>query len=146
MIRPATFGLALLTATAAQAHSGVDNPVVQARMTNMMDTAKALKTIGLMARGETTFDAEVARTAAAAIAQQADQIATVFTAPESHPKSEAIPLIWDEFEAFAEMGRDSARTARALSTSIETPDDLRPALAALGKTCSACHERYRAEN
>ena len=54
-------GVILLTATAALAHQGVKNKAVMARMNAMSEIAKNTKTLGEMAKGATTFDAEAAR-------------------------------------------------------------------------------------
>ena len=96
-----------------------------------------------MATGEAAFDAESARRAAAAIAEDASHIPALFEAQEDDPKSEALPAIWEEFSEFTEMSDELAVIALGLSTSIETQADVQQAVMALGQACRACHQAYR---
>ena len=133
----------LLAATAALAHQGVRNPAVKARMDAMGAISENTKILGAMAKGELSFDARAAREAARAIATTASDVPGLFEAPETDPKSEALPAIWDRFDDFVVKTETMVAAADAASTSIETPADLRAALSAIGATCKACHEAYR---
>ena len=132
-----------LTAGAALAHSGVKNPAVQARMNAMMDIAGATKVLGNMAKGTVPFDAAAAREAAAQIADKAAQVPTLFAAPETDPKSEAAPAIWQDFATFTAQARQMETAASAAAAQIAAPEDLRAGLAAIGATCASCHKAYR---
>ena len=136
-------GIALLTATAALAHQGVQNPAVKARMDGMSVIAENMKTIGLMAKGTNEFDAALARSAAAAIAEHAAAAPALFESNETDPKSEARPEIWTNFDDFVLKATELETVANGLSTSINDKSDLRSAMRSLGKTCKACHAIYR---
>ncbi|WP_165606519.1 c-type cytochrome [Yoonia litorea] len=114
-----------------------------ARMNSMSAIAEDLKVIALMARGEEPFDAEAARAAAASIAAESAQIEALFTEPEDDPKSEAKPSIWENFAQFSSIAAEMEAIALGLSTSIQTSEDIRPALASLGQSCRTCHEAFR---
>lgn len=135
--------LALGTATAAIAHEGVKNPAVMARMNGMTNIAAEVKVLGDMAKGLAPFDQAAARTAAASIARHAAETPKLFQAREDDPKSEALPVIWGNFDDFTAKSLELETIALGLSTSIGSADDLRPALQQLGANCSACHEIYR---
>ena len=70
--------------------------------------------------------------AAAAIAARAATVPKLFEAQEDDPKSEALPIIWDEFAAFTEKSKDMESAALRMSSSVTTLDELRPALLELG--------------
>ena len=135
--------IVVLSATIAAAHSGVQNKAVKARMDAMGDIAAEMKTLGLMANGAVGFDADVARDAAADIAHHAARTPALFKAEEDDPRSEAKPDIWSDFADFTAKSDALETVAFGLSTSIMTLDDLKPAMAALGATCKACHSAYR---
>lgn len=132
----------ILSAGAALAHQGVQNPAVKARMDAMSAIADNTRILGEMAKGARPFDATDARAAAAAIADHAGQTPDLFAAPEQDPKSEALPAIWTDFDDFTALSA-ALQVAAEKATGITTPEDLRPALAAIGGACKACHERYR---
>ena len=136
-------GLALVAATAVLAHEGVQNPAVKARMDGMSAIAMNMKTIGQMAKGVTEFDAETARSAAAAIAKQASATPRLFEANESDPKSEARPEIWSNFDDFTVKATELAALATRYSNSIKEQTDLNAAVDALGANCKSCHSAYR---
>lgn len=129
--------------TVALAHGGVKNAAVMARMEGMKSIGDAMKVMGQMAKGETSFDATVARAAAADVDRFAGQIPALFKAPESDPKTEALPVIWESFEDFAAKAQQTETLARALSTNLKTPGDLNEGLMQLGASCKACHKEYR---
>ncbi|MDP5221069.1 cytochrome c, partial [Ruegeria sp. 2205SS24-7] len=131
-------GLLLATATAALAHQGVQNPAVKARMDGMSAIAKNMKTLGQMSKGATAFDAAIARSAAAAIAEHAAATPGLFEANETDPKSEARSEIWSNFEDFAMKATELETIAVGFSTSINDPTDLNAAMAALGANCKSC--------
>lgn len=136
--------LALIgAASTALAHSGVQNPTVAARMEGMSAMGQQMKVIGLMAKGETAFDAEAARAAATAIAARAAETPELFAPEETDPKSEARPAIWQDFEAFTGLATELEAAAWEVSARIDTPQDLRPAMMALGGACKSCHARFR---
>lgn len=138
--------MALLVAgigSVALAHGGVKNATVMARMNGMTSISEAMKVLGAMAKGQTQFDSETARAAAKDVAYLSAQIPDLFQAPETDPKTEALPVIWERFDAFTALAQETETSALALSQSLTTPDDLTAGLAQLGATCKACHKEYR---
>ena len=132
-----------LAATAVAAHQGVQNPTVKARMDNMSAIAENVKTLGSMAKGQTTFDQASARDAALAIATHAVETTTLFQDPATDPKSEARAEIWENFEDFTAKADELEMVARPLSNSISVKADLGVAMRDLGATCKSCHADYR---
>ncbi|MEO1538071.1 MAG: cytochrome c [Pseudomonadota bacterium] len=133
----------IFAGAAAVGHEGVKNPAVMARMNGMSAIASELKVIGEMAKGVTAFDAVQARAAAVAIAGHAAETPELFAAPESDPKSEALPAIWENFDDFTEKALELEAIAGDLSQTLNAREDLRPALQSLGENCSSCHKAYR---
>ncbi|MGV6850215.1 MAG: c-type cytochrome [Marinibacterium sp.] len=133
----------LIAATAALAHSGVKNPAVKARMAAMSAIGDATKILGQMAKGQTAFDAATARAAAQTIAEHAATTPDLFEAPETDPKSEALPVIWTKYEDFTAKALELHKVAEGLAETIQTPEDLRAGLGQLGGACKSCHSVYR---
>ncbi|MXQ08895.1 cytochrome c [Alphaproteobacteria bacterium GH1-50] len=132
--------LSLTIASAAFAHSGVKDPQVKAWMENMKSIATETKTLGQMARGMTPFDRDAAEAALASLEAHAARIPDVFARPAEDPLSEAQPTIWTEPEDFT---RAATALRSAARLPVETADDLRAAMGAIGSTCKECHGRYR---
>ena len=77
------------------------------------------------------------------IDQLAVETPTVFEKRVFDPKSEAKGLIWEEFETFTKISNSLAASAKQLSSSMKSFDDLRPALITLSQSCKECHSRFR---
>lgn len=133
----------LLAAGAAVAHQGVTNPTVKARMDAMSTIGKHTKTLGLMVKGASDFDAETARQAAEEIAVHAARAPELFEEEVITPKSEALPEIWDNYEDFTGIADELKDVAAKAAETIDTPDDLRVALGEIGGACKSCHQSYR---
>lgn len=143
-MRKATLALAAtLTATMALAHTDVKNAAVLARMDAMKGIAQNLKVLGDMAKGERAFDAAEAGAAKAAMAAHVDEVPALFAAPETDPKSEALPAIWDNMADFEAKTADMARAVAALETG--SAEAIGAGLRDVGATCGACHKLYRQE-
>ena len=134
---------AMLAATTTLAHQGVQNPAVMARMESMSEIADKMKILGTMAKGSLAFDAQTAREAAADIARHAEQTPALFQANETDPKSEAKSNIWEDFDDFTKKSEELVRVASGYAETVQSADDLRAAVGALGATCQACHATYR---
>ena len=60
-------------------------------------------------------------------------------------KSEALPIIWEEKDAFNALMQKSADNMIKLTSIIEDADDIRGTLGKLmWANCKACHSKYRA--
>ena len=138
------FTVVLITASSIVfAHSGVKDKNVKERMMLMKEMANNTKTIGQMLKGKTPFDASEAKLALERLASLSLETPKVFKINASDPKSEARPAIWDEFDEFTKLSKDLAETSLLLAGSIDSIDDLRPALQGVSSGCKACHRQYR---
>ena len=105
----------MVTGTAALAHGGVKDPHVMHRMMGMSELAKQMKLIGAMAKGAMPFDADAARAALLNISREASQIPALFETAATDPKSEALPVIWDEFDSFTSRASELESLTRGLA-------------------------------
>ena len=112
-------------------------------MDGMSAIAENMKVLGQMWKGATEFDADVARSATAAIAEHASATPGLFEANETDPKSEARPEIWSNFEDFTDKASELEVIAIGVATSINDPSDLNAAMSALVANCKSCHSVYR---
>ena len=135
--------ISMLVASTALAHEGVKNPAVKARMDGMSAIAENMKTLSLMFKEDVAFDLENAQLSLSKIANHAAQTPALFEAKEDDPKSEAKDEIWSNFEDFSNEALTLEAIALKLSTSINSSEDLGPALRELGASCKACHSMYR---
>ncbi|PTV93312.1 cytochrome c556 [Rhodobacter aestuarii] len=134
--------IALGVATMAFAHGGVKNPAVLARMENMKAISDQMKGLAAMAKEERPFDAAQIVRSLEQISADAARIPALFQAPETDPKSEALPAIWQEFDRFENLSADLSVAV----TEVGAPEnltDLRSAVQQIGVTCKACHDPFR---
>lgn len=139
-----TCAAAALTATAAIAHEGATG-VVKVRMDAMSAIADDMKLIGRGLRSG-TLDAAAGAEAASRIAGHAADIPEQFREPNTDHPSEALPVIWDEFERFSEIAGELETHAAAFVVEAGAGADnggLNAAFRQMGATCSACHEDFR---
>ena len=125
------------------AHSGVLNKDVAARMTLMSSMGRNMGVLGKMLQKKAPFDQGKAVEAINNIEQLAVETPMVFEKRVLDPKSEAKELIWEEFESFTKISTGLATSAKQLSSSMKSSDDLRPALINLSQSCKECHSRFR---
>lgn len=134
--------LALLScATALMAHEGVKDPDVKARMHLMMQVKDAMGTLGKMANGSLAFDASQAMQAQSDLAGYAADIPAKFESAASDAKSEALPVIWTDWDGFTKKADAMQLAFAALDAS--TLDTLRAGLGTAGGTCKDCHKGFR---
>lgn len=130
----------------AFAHSGATG-IVKQRMELMKSIADQMKTIGKMIKGEENFDAQQVAKAAEMIVSHSEQVPEMFPEGSNEAPSEALPVIWQDWETFLQLSADMKQHASDLLSAAENAVDvsgIRPQFAAVGKTCSACHEDFRA--
>lgn len=130
-------------ASAALAHSDVKNEAVKARMGLMMTLQQATGVIGDMAKGKTPFDAAKAEAARRSLIDAAEKTPAFFKAPETDPKSEALPEIWENWDDFMQKNMALQSAAQALKTG--SAKTLGAGMRDLGRSCGACHKAYRVE-
>lgn len=136
-------GAVALMALPVLAHSDVDNPTVQARMSLMEDIRNEMGTLAGMMRGRVDFDAATAEAARAELERLAADIPAKFEANETHPESESAPAIWEDWAGFSADAEALEVAAAAVDTT--SLDSLRGSFGPVGQACGACHQSYRVE-
>ena len=109
-----------------------------------------LGALGAIAKGEVEYDAASAQAAA-------DNLVTIsnvnqrFNWPEGSSQfdtanTRAKPEIWENLDDMIAKWEDFGSSAQKMQIAAgDGPDAIRSAIGAIGGTCKACHERYRAE-
>ncbi|MDA4847409.1 c-type cytochrome [Hoeflea poritis] len=147
-IRSLAIALAVVSVTCgglALAHSGATG-IVKQRMDAMKDIAAQMKLIGAMVKAERAYDAAAAAAAADIIVQHADAMLSLFPEGSNEHPSEALTIIWSDWDGFSRSARELSASATVLSeTAVGTASaaDITAPFAAVGKTCASCHEDYR---
>jgi cytochrome c556 len=143
-MRSFTIGMALVGAVGLGA-AFAQGSVIKQRQDIMESNGKAVGLVSKMAKGETPYDAKAAADAMKSIHGNAVKFTTLF--PEGTEKGEdtrAKPEIWKNKKDFEDWGKqledDAAKAQAAAAGGL---DSMKTALAALGKTCSGCHDDYR---
>lgn len=130
------------------AHSGATG-VVKERMELMDSIASQMKLVGEMIKGQRAFAADSAVAAANMIAKHAAEMPEKFPEGSLDHPSEALPVIWEDWDDFLRLTEELETAANLLAQTAQSATDsgeLRSAFATLGKTCSACHEGFRKAN
>lgn len=117
------------------------------RHEHMETLGKATKTINNQLKSPTP-DVEQIRRSAAVIAQRAPDLVSWFpagTGPDVG-KTRGKAEIWQTPDDFATKANDFVRAAEDFDSAAKSGDlgQIESSFAALGKTCKACHDRYRA--
>lgn len=123
------------------AHSGATG-IVKERMEIMKDVGAVMKELGAMVKGKVEFDAVTVAKRGRDLKSHAASIPALFPANSIHGPSEALPTIWENFEAFSQIASNLESAAVALS-GVTKSSALPAALGAAGRTCKACHTDYR---
>jgi cytochrome c556 len=143
-MKPITAALALglvLTGSFAFAKAGVKDPGVKARERKMEAIALNLKLLAHMADGKMDFNADDAGTAKASILAAVKRIPALFKPHDTDPKSDALPVIWAQWDDFTKKAGAARMAVELIDT--DTQDGLQISLRGIGKACKACHETYR---
>lgn len=133
------FGASL--ASAALAHSGATG-IVKERMDGFKAAKKSMKTLKSAVRSSEF--ATVAREAET-LNLWFENLDTYFPVGSNPRPSEALDVIWQEFDRFSSIGRDSANASAALLRGANEGDAelIREAFSELAASCKACHDDYR---
>lgn len=104
-------------------------------------------TLGGMAKGKIPFDAKVVERNATRINQLSFMIADYTRTDTSayKVKTEALPKVWKEREAF-EKRIDDLTSASAKLVKVSTSGDesaIKAAIGGVGKTCGGCHDNFK---
>ncbi|WP_147126745.1 c-type cytochrome [Shimia ponticola] len=132
-----------LAATTAVAHQGVKNPDVMARMNSMTSAKDAFREVLLMASEKAPFDAVKAAAARDILIRSGQDTPSLFANGATDPKSEALPVIWTQFDDFT--AKAQSFTAAAIALDPTSLAGLKAGMPAVGEGCRACHFTYRKE-
>ena len=135
-------GLLMSTGTAV-AHEGVKNPGVMARMHAMKDMGAEVKALVAFIEGKQAFDAERVQARVNRLAEDVARTGALFKGADEDPKSEALPVIWEDFADFEARAEAVETFLRAEAAGLQSVDDLGPFVQKLGAQCKACHRVYR---
>ncbi|MBL8198340.1 MAG: cytochrome c [Chromatiales bacterium] len=80
-----------------------------------------------------------------ALAALGTQIKVLFPAGTETGDTDALPLIWQEQEKFAQLLKASEKSTAELRTAVAAGDKAATmqAFKAVGESCKGCHDRYR---
>lgn len=137
-------GLALSGALVGTVLAQATDPIA-ARKDNRKQAGAAMKAI------KGIIDAKGPTSGAVAHAAKIKELsaAHVKLYPKGSDKGDtkALPLIWTDWAGFEAANKAEANAADAMATAAGTGkmDALTAAFGATGKTCGACHEKYRAK-
>ncbi|MET0123224.1 MAG: cytochrome c [Candidatus Thiodiazotropha sp. 6PLUC9] len=105
-----------------------------------------MKTMGDMMKGKTSYDQKQ-------FAEHAQELATAsklnlmrgFPEDSESEESDALAEIWMDFEDFENKYREMGIAAKALNDAAQNGDKSKmgEALKAAGKSCKACHKKYK---
>ncbi|MEM9470913.1 MAG: cytochrome c [Pseudomonadota bacterium] len=135
------FAASLAAPTLTLAHSGATG-IVKKRMDVMEDVGAVMKELGAMVKGEASFDASTVSSRAGDLKAHAAGMPGLFPEGSIHGPSEALPVIWEDFERFRRIASELESAAEALSL-VNEPAALPAALGTAGRTCKACHSNFR---
>lgn len=111
---------------------------VEARQAAMKDDGRVLK-------GARDLTGDQAVTAATTVLQNMTNFPALFADGATNDKSEALPIVWQEFDKFTaifDKGREDAEKLRVAAASGDTAA-YAASLKALGQVCGECHQTYR---
>ena len=162
----AGLAVAVTASTLAFGH-GKATGIVKERMESMVVLRDAAQALGGMMKGVTAYNAEAVRTHATTIRQHAGEALTArFPEGTGGMPSEARDEIWSQWNEFEQIAMRLEILAGGLAEAADNGlmkdmgghamnhgDHLDPAMLAampadgvfmmIGKTCSACHEKFR---
>lgn len=146
----ATFALAAATVVfAAPAAAQFQKPedAVKYRQSALTVMANSFGRIGAMVNGRAPFDAKVAQDNAHVVATLSTLPWAGFAANTESLKSRAKSEIWKEAGKFKEASDKFVAEAAKLEAASKTGnlDTIKTAFGAVGGSCKACHDAFRAE-
>lgn len=127
------------------AHDGATGMVMQ-RMEAMKEIGQSMKSIAAMVKGDAAFSGETVQASAAVIAGHAKHMPHMFPEGSLDKPTEALPVIWTQWDRFTEIAGKLNSDALALAEAGKTASNVKeilPQLAEVGKSCKACHQDFR---
>jgi cytochrome c556 len=142
-----SLGLAVLSGILGAGFAIAAEDPIKERKDLMKGNGDAVKVVTPMLKGEKPYDAKEAETAMNTINRSIVKFVTLFPqGSETGGDTAAKPEIWTskaEFDAIAKQL--DAATAKAAAAAPGGLDGFKAAMADVGKSCKACHEKFRAE-
>lgn len=161
----------VLVASTVSAHQGATGVVLE-RMESMTELSNAVRTLAQMFDGKIARDHGVVRNAALVIeANSGENITHLFPLGSSGHPSEALEIVWSEWEEFSRLASRLQRAAKILEMTAayeftESEVDViglrrilgskqpldaavvnsfsaRSVFVEINKTCKACHDKFR---
>ncbi len=133
------------TASLVSAHSGAMG-VMKERMELMKGMGDAMKTMGAMFKGQAAYEPAVIAEKAGYLADHANKIPELTPEGSNDHPSEALPIIWQDWDGYIETSRLLAVEGGRLVEIASNGADEREAkiqFAKVSKTCGTCHEKFR---
>lgn len=118
--------------------------VVKERMEAMKSMGEAMKDLAAMVKGEKPVDGQTLSSHSATLKAAASQITKLFPEGSIHGPSEALPLIWKDWERFKDLAAQLEKDAGNLGAASK--GDMRSVkigFAKIGKSCKDCHSDFR---
>ena len=121
--------------------------VVDARVAHYKEIGKAAKAVH-DELGQSEPDLPAIQSNARLIEERANRIPSWFpkgTGQQAGVKTEALPVIWEQFPAFKQRAAGLAGAAHQLAAAAATGDlgSTKAAFGKLGGACKACHDTFR---
>lgn len=144
------FTIALCLVALTGAATPTPTQIITGRQANYKNIGRANKAINDELRKSAPSMAVIQQNAAVldALAPRVPLWFPKGTGPEAGVKTAALPVIWQripEFKADAAKFANAAHILRAAAAAGDV-NRVRAATAALGQTCRACHETFRAKD
>jgi len=143
-----TATLLLLLAAATTSHAQDAAKAIKYRQSAHFLLGWNIGPIGAMVKGERPFDAEEARMRALRLEQVAPMIAEGYPpGSQAGAPTKARPEIWENMDDFRQKVADMEAATQKLVAATATGDvkQVGTALGAVGGTCKACHDQYKAD-
>ena len=128
-----------LIGASALAHAGATG-IVMERMEGMSALGKAMKALSAEAKAAAPDPGVVAEAAAVLKAEAGETMLARFPEGSLQPASEALPVIWEDWDRFAALANELEVRAEAL---VSGDGPLPARFKAVTETCTACHEDFR---
>ena len=132
-------------ASLVHAHSGATG-IVKERMDMMKGMGDAMKVMGPMFKGEAPFDAALVAEKAAHLAEHARMIPEMTPEGSMDHPSEALPIIWEDWDGYVESAEKLAEEGaelQAIASDGADQAETRAQFLEVSKTCGACHDKFR---
>ena len=138
---------AAVFASPAAAQFQKPEDAVKYRQSALTVMANSFGRIGAMVNGRAPFDAKVAQDSAHVVATLSTLPWAGFNANTESIKSKAKPEIWKDAAKFKDASDKMVAEAAKLEVAAKTGnlDTIKVAFGAVGSSCKACHDAFRAE-